>query len=78
MEETANIRASTFKDHSITNMHTSKDALWKQSTSHATEFFLVVAALVHTSMESTVSEHMKHKYRIAYTISKNNLALAKM
>ena len=69
-----NLRASSFKDHSASDMHARAMLLLKkQSSSDVTEYAPIAKAL-HTDAE----EKLKRKFDIAFFISKENMAFAKM
>ena len=72
-----NLRASSFKDHAASDMHARAMLLLKkQSSSDVTEYAPIAKAL-HT-LDYNAEEKLKRKFNIAFFISKENLAFAKM
>ena len=72
-----NLRASSFKDHTASDMHARAMLLLKkQSSSDVTEYTPIAKAL-HT-LDSDAEGKLKHKFDTAFFISKENLAFGKM
>ena len=79
IEGTTNVRTSTFKDHTATDMHARAMMLHKkQHASHITKYSPIAAALLRSSMDTTTREQPKRKFDIAYTIAREMLAFTKM
>jgi len=72
-----NLRASSFKDHAASDMHARAMLLLKkQSSTNVTEYAPIAKAL-HT-LDYNAEEKLKHKFNIAFFISKENVAFEKM
>ena len=72
-----NLRASSFKDHAASDIHARAMLLLKkQSSSDVTEYAPIAKAL-HT-LDYDAEEKLKYKFDIAFFISKENVAFAKM
>ena len=70
-------RASSLKDHAASDMHAQAMLLLKkQSSSDVTEYAPIAKAL-HT-LDYDAEEKLKRKFDIAFFISKENVAFAKM
>ena len=72
-----NLRASSFKDHAATEMHTRAMQMFKRkSSSDIAELSPIIRALHNLDKDSEMK--LKRKFEIAYFISKENLSFTKM
>ena len=66
-----NLRASSFKDHAFSEMHSLAMLLLEKQQ------FTATCRLLHV-MDSTLQQTVEQKFDIAFLIAKENMALTKM
>ena len=78
IEGSSNLRASSFKEHAASVMHTRAILLLKkkQGSANLLEYAPIAKALL--TLDDTATARIKRKFDIAYLIAKENMAFAKM
>ena len=77
IEGSQNLRALSFKDHAVTDMHKRAMVLFHKSRSADVTDYAPIARALNTLDQETASR-LKRKFEIAYLICKEGLAFAKM
>ena len=77
IEGLQNLRASSFRDHAVTDMHKRAMVLFHKSQSADVTDYAPIARALNTLDQETASR-LKRKFEIAYPICKEDLAFAKL
>ena len=76
---TANVRASSYKEHAITEMHKQAMILFKkQHSTNVCDYAPIAKALLLPSMDELTRARLKRKFEIAYLIAKEKMPFKKM
>ncbi len=77
IDGTKNLRASSFKDHAASAMHSKAMLLLKKKQSGDVREYAPIAKALHT-MDGSLQQTVKRKFEVAFMIAKENMSFTKM
>ena len=77
IEGSNNLRASSFKDHAASDMHSRAMLMLKRAQSTDILEYAPIAKALHT-MDAPAGQELKRKFDIAFMIAKEHMAFTKM